>query len=528
MFGSILLKIRQELVLSVMLVLLVVLLFVLHGFVRYQKSGVKDSLATKRFYLPDRFHTPVLQITNTESTEKKGVAILVHGFQCNKSMMAQLGKYLATQGLEVYAIDLPGHGESQMRYTLENNYEAAKQAVAEIDKVTGGSNRQIILIGHSWGSMVLGPVALERLDTAASIYIGPGYVKDLNPDRPRNVLIITAEHDYEFVKAAAQKNFDELTGRDKSKPGGKRFGDMAAGTARAWEEVPQTAHVSLLFNDDVYRKVREWTEQALQTKLSPSDTFSIMPAKLDLVIVLTFCAVFASLISRIIPLNAEGDRSPPRNWVRTFLFLGYGILCGTVVVKYFAPLRFLHLMEGETLASLIFTTGILASFFYLILERRLAVPSASAVMGDIVVALIGFCALYFSLVFAAEQDFFHVELSFGRPGRVLAFATIALCSLPFSLLSEKLMRQIQSTFRKFLLGVIASSLFATIFYAMFSLSFLVTRNPLFRFTEVLLATMGYCAFIGAIFYGNRKSILPGAVFTSLVVAWMISVSFIYY
>jgi pimeloyl-ACP methyl ester carboxylesterase len=525
MFGSTLLKIRQELVL---LVSLVVLLVVLHEYAHHQKSGVNNSFTVKRFCLSDSFHTPVLQITNIESTEKKGVAILVHGFQCNKSMMAQLGKYLATQGLEVYAIDLPGHGESQMKYTQENNYKAAKQAVEEIDKVAEGSNRQIILIGHSWGSMVLGPVALERLDTTASIYIGPGYVKDLNPDRPRNVLIITAEHDYEFVKAAAQKSFDELTGRDKSKPGDKRFGDMAAGTARAWEEVPQTAHVSLLFSDDVYRKVREWAEQALQTKLSTSDTFSTMPAKLDLVIVLILCAVFASLISKIIPVNAKGDRSLPRNWLRTFLFLGYGILCGTVVVKYFAPLRFLHLMEGETLASLIFTTGMLASFFYLILERRLAVPSASEVMGDIVVALFGFCALYFSLVFAAEQDFFHVELSFGRPGRILAFATIALCSLPFSLLAERLMRQVQGAFRKFLLGVIGSSLFATIFYAMFPLSFLVTGNRLFRFTEVLLATMGYCAFIGAIFYGNRKSILPGAVFTSLVVAWMISVSFIYY
>jgi len=525
MFGSIMLKIRKELVL---LVLLVVLLIVLHGFVLYQKFGMNDSITTKRFYLPDCFHTPVLQITNNESTEKKGVIILVHGFQCNKSMMAQLGKYLASQGLDVYAIDLPGHGESHMRYTQENNYEAAKQAVEEIDKAAGGSNIQIILIGHSWGSMVLGPVALERLDTTASIYIGPGYVKDLNPDRPRNVLIITAEHDYEFVKAAAQKNFDELTGQDKSKPGSRRFGDMAAGTARAWEEVPHTAHVSLLLSDDVYRNVREWVEQALQTKLSTSGNYSIMPARLDLVIVLIICAVFASLISKIIPVNAEGDRSLARNWLRTFLFLGYGILCGTVVVQYFAPLRFLHLMEGETLASLIFTSGILASFFYLILERRLAVPSASEVMGDIVVALFGFCALYFSLVFATEQDFFHVELSFGRPGRVLAFTTIALCSLPFSLLVERLMRQIQSKFRKFLPGVIASSLIAAIFYAMFPLSFLVTRNWLFRFTGVLLATMGYCAFIGAIFYSNRKSILAGAVFTSLVVGWMISVSFIYY
>jgi len=253
-----------------------------------------------------------------------------------------------------------------------------------------------------------------------------------------------------------------------------------------------------------------------------------MPAKFDLVIVLIICAVFASLISKIIPINAKGDKSLSRNWLRTFLFLGYGTLFGTVVVSYFVPLRFLHLMEGETLASLIITTGMLASFFYLILERRPAVPSASEVMGEIVVALIGFCVLYVSLVLAAGQDFSHVELSFGRPGRVLAFVTIGLCSLPFSLLAERMMRQIQSTFRKFLPGVIASSLFATIFYAMFPLSFLVTRNRLIRFTEVLLATMGYCAFIGAIFYSNRKSILPGAVFTSLVVAWMISVSFIFY
>ena len=60
------------------------------------------------------------------------------------------------------------------------------------------------------------------------------------------------------------------------------------------------------------------------------------------------------------------------------------------------------------------------------------------------------------------------------------------------------------------------------------LDIVVTEPGLFRFAESFLAVVGYCKLIGGIFYRARNSIVPGAIFTSLAVAWLISVGFIYY
>jgi hypothetical protein len=69
-------------------------------------------------------------------------------------------------------------------------------------------------------------------------------------------------------------------------------------------------------------------------------------------------------------------------------------------------------------------------------------------------------------------------------------------------------------------------------YSIFALSIVVVSvergMALYRFTETLLAVTGYCALVGAIFYQNGRSTVPGAVFSSLVVAWLISVGFIHY
>ena len=132
----------------------------------------------------DSFHTPVIRIWDTEMKNSKGMVVMVHGFQCNKSMMVQLGKFLAAQGLDVYAIDLPGHGESSVPFTFERCYEAAKVALSEIIRLSGAEDRQVILIGHSFGAMVLGPVALERPNIAGIHLHRPGGGKEFKGRYP--------------------------------------------------------------------------------------------------------------------------------------------------------------------------------------------------------------------------------------------------------------------------------------------------------------------------------------------------------
>jgi len=532
MFDTRLRQIRNELILlGLLLVLLCATL--------YHRTSLYSKIDTRHFYLTDSFNTPVVRIWDTGIAKREAVAVLVHGFQCNKSMMVQLGKFLAAQGLDVYAIDLPGHGESSVSFTFERCYEATRLALSEIIRLSGTEEKHVILIGHSFGAMVLGPVALERPNIAASIYIGPGEVKNLKLDTPRNVMIITAEHDKDFIKKCAQIEFNELTGQHESRPGKNLHGDLTLGTARSWQEIPKTDHVGLINNDATYRLIRRWTEQALQTIIEPRP-FSDKPSKQIFisVLMLALCAVLASLTSKILPASTVEDRPLFANRLRPFVVFLYAIVCGVALMRFVTPLGFLHLKEGElgflhlkegeVLASLLFSVGLLSLVFDMILERKIMIPGLRANLWDALVAITVFFFLYSCLVISVDREFYSLKFSFFHTGRILAFAVIAICLFPLFLMAERLLRYVQGSFRRLFYGMTASLMVAAALYAAFILGCVMVNPGFSRFTETFLAVIGYCALIGAVFYRNRSSIVSGAMFTSFVVAWVVAVSFIYY
>jgi len=319
-----------------------------------------------------------------------------------------------------------------------------------------------------------------------------------------------------------------LTGQHLSQPGTDQSGDIKSGTARAWREVAGAAHVNLLYSGDVYGEVQDWIDQALHVERHKPETFKAAPSKHIPLLVLALCLVLASLIAKIVPCRADECGSLFANWSRPVIVFGCGIPCGAVLMTYYTPLGFLHLKEGEVLASLVFSTGLFSLLFFMLLERRRTIPRLKSTLEDALVALATFSILYSCLVFAVGREFYQLELHFAHTGRIMAFAITAICSLPFFLMAERLLRYVQSLFRGFFYGIIVSMIVAVAFYAVFVLSMVLVSGGLFRFTDALLAVVGYCSLVGGIFYRARRSIIPGAVFTSLVVAWVISVGFIYY
>ena len=510
-------RIRNELV-------IVSMLLVLLGVALYYKESLCSDLSIHHFYLSDSFRTPVLRFTNISAGRRRGVAVLVHGFQCNKSMMVQLGKFLALHGLDAYTIDLPGHGESNTSFKLGECWEATRQAISEIAALAGVDRREIVVIGHSFGAMVLA-VAIERQDIAASIYIGPGEVKNLKPDCLRNVLVITAEHDSRDIKAYAQTIFDTLTCQHLSKPGNGRYGDFSNGTAREWIEVPQTAHVNLILDSGVRYLVVDWCEKSLQTALVQSRPLPTVPTKLAPILSLMISAVFVSLMSKIMPACSHEGWPFFTNPFRIFNIFVWGIFCGIAIFKIYTPPGFLHLREGELFAVPIFSVGLFCLLFFLAFERRIHLGVS---LLEIFMALAAFCVLYLGLLPTVDREFFHLSFTFDHPGRLLAFAVVSIGSLPFSLMVERLLRHTQGLFHGFLLGTAASFGAAIAFYAVFGFGILQVAGGLYRFAGVFLAVIVYCTLVGAIFYHTRRSLIPGAVFSSLVAAWLISVCFLYY
>jgi hypothetical protein len=147
---------------------------------------------------------------------------------------------------------------------------------------------------------------------------------------------------------------------------------------------------------------------------------------------------------------------------------------------------------------------------------------------EIFMALAAFCVLYLGLIPTVDREFFNLSITFDHLGRLWAFAVVSIGLLPFFFMVERLFRHTQGLFHGFLTGTAASIGVAIAFYAVFCLGIVLVGGGLFRFAEVFLAVIVYCTLVGAIFYHTRRSLVPGAVFSSLVVAWLISVSFLYY
>lgn len=121
-----------------------------------------SGVAVERLQLADSYTTPATHYAPVAAKRSTVVAILVHGKQCNRAMMTQLARYLAAGGVDVFTIDLPGHGQSQHAFSLPTAMAATEDAVADIIERSKVRPGNLVLIGHSFGATVLGPVASRR------------------------------------------------------------------------------------------------------------------------------------------------------------------------------------------------------------------------------------------------------------------------------------------------------------------------------------------------------------------------------
>ncbi|MDI9335811.1 MAG: alpha/beta hydrolase [Gammaproteobacteria bacterium] len=98
--------------------------------------------------------------------------LFIHGVACDHSVWILQSRYLAYHGYNVFAIDLPGHGNS--KGATPQSVESAARTV--VDLVNQLNLPKLTLVGHSWGSLI----ALEasaHLGTKVShlVLIGTAY-----------------------------------------------------------------------------------------------------------------------------------------------------------------------------------------------------------------------------------------------------------------------------------------------------------------------------------------------------------------
>jgi len=336
--------------------------------------------------------TPVTILT-TVGMQPDGAAILYHGLSANRRIMQPLGRQFAMSGLRVYLFDLPGHGDSTDAYSFahaEHCAEAATESLAASGQI---DPKKTIYVGHSMGG-ALAIRSADRDPVAATIAISPGPL--IMPQRmPANLLVFSAQFDLGLLKQVAH-DLAQVAGGTRIQPE-----DFVQLRAFELERTPHATHTSLLANPHVIALSTTWAAEAIHPDAAdvrtsagtpkppdPASTGSAL-GLLGLFFLFPFCASLAAKLAGM--HRAEIDDPRPSRWL-AIVEVAAAALASVLILTQVMPLRFIHLLHADYLASLLFLMGVAL----LVMNGRDAAASYSFRLER----LIGTAALGFAMILA--------------------------------------------------------------------------------------------------------------------------------
>ncbi len=493
------------------------------GILFQARTELSASVRVERFRLADSFSTPVIRFFPSAGGGNGIVAVLVHGHHCNKAMMSQLARYLASAGIDAYAIDLPGHGESKERFSTERALSAAQAAVTGIAERTGVQPEKLVLIGHSFGAIALGPTALQ-VNPLATIFIGPGRPDGLSRRSPHNVLIVTGERDYDHITRDAQTMYGDLTGVGRQPPGSV-VGDFGLKDARLWTVVPGATHLSLLFSEQVHRIVAQWIGRSAQMSLAVPKSHSSFAALRAAASALILSLLLARLLARVLPrpMGIPAGAST-RHWALPVVAALGGLSLAVLLTNFFLHQPFLHFEERDVLASLLALTGVLgAGLLKMLGVKTNWWPEAM----DWVLAGAAFFFLLALGLLTIDTELYSLRADPRDWGHLATFAIFAVLAIPVFVLQDALSQGVEQVFRVPVSGL-AYCLASLAFALAISSSLHFVDGRLHRFDAAVLGVLTYCAIVGAIFRASKRNAFAGALHSAIVIGWVVSVGFFHY
>jgi pimeloyl-ACP methyl ester carboxylesterase len=123
------------------------------------------------------------------------VALLAHGVTASKETMFRFGEALAAAGFDCYAVDLPGHGESRLRFS-------GAEIVAQMGHIARTLGRVDIFVGHSMGAGA-GQAGVRNGDLSPKLFIAVGANPTLGEHGPP--LLLLAGNFEELISPAILK-----------------------------------------------------------------------------------------------------------------------------------------------------------------------------------------------------------------------------------------------------------------------------------------------------------------------------------
>jgi pimeloyl-ACP methyl ester carboxylesterase len=383
----------------------------------------------------------------------EGSVVLLHGVVANKKIMSYLAQAFAEQNLRVFVPDLPGHGRTPGPFSFDRAEACSESLVRQLVARGAIDPARTILAGHSMGGAIAIRIA-SRVSAAGVIAISPapmraarGVPADMLPYRnppptPANTLAISASWEPFGIRGSTR---NLITGE-------------AAHTGE-YMLIPHATHVSVLFDPRGARASQEWAARVLH--LAPS---SGLPSRLPLAGSLTGFlgllllagpflreVVGQKAVSAAAGGSALADDSQDeafslssRSASRSCVEIAAASAIVVLLLRVWIPLRFIHLFEGDYLASFLLVVGVV-----LLLRHR---RSAAILFRSRLSSFLGaaFAAIVLHLLIYAWLDVTITE-AWLTPTRWLRFPAMFAAVLPYHVAEELLLGQATARGAKVLL-----------------------------------------------------------------------------
>jgi pimeloyl-ACP methyl ester carboxylesterase len=316
-------------------------------------------LPTQNFVIDEGgCHTPVTLLHPPYTGEHAPAqAVVLHGLAANRRIMQGIGTGFAASNMLVYLLDLPGHGDNTDSFSFARAEQCTTVALASMAREGQINPDSTILVGHSMGGAIAVRMA-DRFPVAATIVISPAPM--VLPRRlPSNLLVLSAQFDMQTLKQAALA-LQQAAGGDRRQPA-----DFAERRAFWLEHVRHATHTSLLWNRGVNAGMVLWARNALPNNVVYEEPRpgTLLGAAAGLIGLLLLFPLAATSITKLLRSRDVGTTSAPIPPLAALLQWSVAAFFSVGVMKWVVPLRTLHLLTGDYLASLLLLAGILLLAF---------------------------------------------------------------------------------------------------------------------------------------------------------------------
>ena len=231
---------------------------------------------------------------------------------------------LADAGVDTYAIDLPGHGDSSGPFSYANSLQAVTSLLDTFE-------RHPVVVGHSMGGGLLADLApLREFETMLLLSPVPLPVEDFPA---RRLLIVSGGLETPRVNAFLPTLMESASGET------------------LWLKFPDAGHSTTLFAPGKIRQVVEW--------VVGDEVSSRTIERYRWLLLMALAGITGGWM--LLPRSGEMSPLSPRSPVLTRTLVGYIAASGVVILllRFVNPMAWLNLFAADYLAGFILVTGLL-------------------------------------------------------------------------------------------------------------------------------------------------------------------------